>query len=302
MSERKKTTILVVEDDNFAMRFLESQIDEMSYAMMHAENGQKAIDMLQTHEGKIDVIIMDREMPVMDGLTAIKIIKDNPSLREIPIIMVTGADSANAMDEGLAAGVFYYLTKPVQPEMLCSVLSAALREAKKSKTLADELVRHRTSFALIDTCKFKFQSLSEAEDLAVFIANCFPDPKRVMHGIGELFINAIEHGNLKIGYQRKKTLLEAGIWRNEIEKMVLNSDKQVTATIARKEKGIYLVVDDMGDGFEWRQFLKIDPSRAGDVNGRGIAQANMMSFDELIFNEEGNQAVAFVGYDTNLEW
>jgi two-component system cell cycle response regulator len=295
-------TILVVEDDNFAMRFLESQIEDMAYGMIHAENGQVAIDMLGTNADDIDVIIMDREMPVMDGLTAIHAIKENAKWRSIPIIMVTGADGTNEMDEGLAAGVFYYLTKPVQPEMLRSVLTAALREANKSKTLASELSRHRTSFDLIDTCKFKFSSLNEAEDLSVFVANCFADPARVVHGIGELFMNAVEHGNLNIGYDKKGELLDAQIWRAEIDRLQSNTDKYVEAVITRKPNGVYLVVTDMGQGFNWRRYLTIDPSRAGDANGRGIAQANTTSFDQLTYNETGNQAIAFVGFDEQLDW
>ena len=48
--------------------------------------------------------------------------------------------------------------------------------------------------------------------------------------------------------------------------------------------------------------MSIDPARAGDNHGRGIAQANSMSFDELKYNQEGNQAIAFVGKEKALSW
>lgn len=297
--------ILAVEDDHLSMQFLQAQVAEMGHRIIQAEDGEKALSLLKARKGGVDVVLMDREMPVMDGLTAVRRMKDDPELRNIPVIMVTGADSLEEMKEGLDAGVFYYLTKPVEEDMLRSVLSAAVREAEQMKTLSEELARHRTSFNLVETCKFRFRTLEEAESLAAFMANCFPHPERVLTGLGELLINAIEHGNLGIGYDKKTELVEAGIWRAEIERMQNldhNKDKYAEATIAHKENGIYVVIQDQGKGFDWKKYMQIDPARAGDNHGRGIAQANTISFDKLTFNDQGTQAVAFVGYDKKLEW
>ena len=221
------------------------------------------------------------------------------------MIMVTGADTVDDMKEGLDAGVFYYLTKPVNEYMLRSVLSAAVREAQQKKTLAEELSHHRTSFHLIKTAKFKFQTLEEARSLCAFIANCFPEPERVLSGLGELLINAIEHGILDIGYDRKTTLIDRGTWESEIIRMQNlpeNKGKFCNATILHKDEGTYVVIEDPGHGFEWKKFINIDPARAGDNHGRGIAQAKTMSFDKLTFNEKGNQVVAFVGLNKQLDW
>tara|TARA_B100001989_G_scaffold253229_1_gene239035 strand:- start:4064 stop:5020 length:957 start_codon:yes stop_codon:yes gene_type:complete len=297
--------VLAVEDELLSMKFLEKQIKDLGHEMMKAENGQESLSVLQANKGKVDVVLMDREMPIMNGMEAVRRIKNNPDLRNIPVIMVTGADSPDEMKEGLDIGVFYYLTKPVKEEMLRSVLSAAVREAQQSKTLAEELGKHRASFNLIETCRFNFKTLSEAESLSAFMANCFPDPKRVLPGLGELLINAIEHGNLGVGYDQKTELVDAGTWRAEIkrmQKLPAHAEKFAVATIAHKDDGIYVVVEDQGDGFEWQKFMKIDPMRAGDNHGRGIAQARATSFDKLTYNKKGNQAVAFVGHDKQLEW
>ena len=151
--------ILAVEDDLLSMKFLEAQISELGHNMLRAENGQQALNLLEEKKGQIDVVLMDREMPVMDGLQAVKHIKKNPKLRNIPVVMVTGSDTHQEMKEGLDAGVFYYLTKPVDERMLQSVLSAAVREADQARTLAEELGKHKTSFHLIDTCKFKYECM-----------------------------------------------------------------------------------------------------------------------------------------------
>lgn len=297
--------VLAVEDDDLSMKFLSRQIAELGLEIFKASNGQQALEILEAKRDKIDVVLMDREMPVMDGLSAVRLMKDNPALRNIPVIMVTGADSRDEMREGLDAGVFYYLTKPVEEDVLRSVLSAAVREAQQAKTLAEELGKHKTSFDLIETAKFRFRTLAEAESLAAFIANCFPDPERVLPGLGELLINAIEHGNLGIGYERKTQLVDAGTWRAEVERLQQlpqYENRYATATIAHKDDGTYVVIEDAGEGFSWKKYMKIDPARAGDNHGRGIAQANTMSFDKLVYNPQGNMAIAFVGHDQKLEW
>ena len=297
--------ILAVEDDNVSMQFLESQIAALGHNIVKAFDGESALRILSEQKDSIDVVLMDREMPVMDGLTAVMRIKENRDLRNIPVVMVTSADSKGELTEGLDAGVFYYLTKPVDDNILRSVLAAAIREAQQNRTLSEELSKHKASFDLIDTCKFKFRTLAEAESLAAFIANCFLDTERVLSGLGELLINAIEHGNLGLGYERKTALIDNGTWRAEIERM-LESDKYAnryaTATVAHKEDGVYVIIEDQGEGFQWQRYMTIDPARAGDNHGRGIAQANTMSFDKLKYNEKGNQAVAYMSRKGRLEW
>lgn len=305
LHDDRSISVLAVEDDMLSMEFLKAQITDLGHRMFVAQDGQQALAVLEENIKDIDVVLMDREMPVMDGLTAVKRMKDSRTMRNIPVIMVTGADSTEEMREGLDAGVFYYLTKPVDEKMLRSVLSAAVREAEQSRTLSEELGKHKASFDLIDTAKFKFSTISEAESLAAFLANCFPDPERVVSGLGELLVNAIEHGNLGIGYEAKTTLVENGTWRSEVERLQTlpqHAHKKAMATIAHKDGGTYVVIEDRGDGFPWKKYLQIDPARAGDNHGRGIAQANSTSFDRLTYNEKGNQAVAFVGVNKQLEW
>ncbi len=244
-------------------------------------------------------------MPVMDGLSAVALLKKDKALKHIPIIMLTGHSDMADIQSALAAGVFYYLKKPIDEKILRSVLSAALRETKQRQTLDRELQKHKRSFALIDTCVFKFNTLEDAHSLAAFASNCFAYPDTVLSGLAGLFINAHEHGNLKIGYAEKSRLIDQGIWRAEVIKRQSapeNSQKHVTVKIINRTEGVYLTVTDMGDGFEWKKYLHIDPARAADNHGRGIAQARAVSFTKLQYNDIGNQATAFVDHQKPLEW
>lgn len=298
-------TILVVEDDRIERMFMEEQIKDLGHAMTAAENGEQALLKLRDANNPVDIILMDKMMPVMDGLTAVRRIKEDADLRKIPIVMITGAATARDIQEGIDAGVFYYLTKPVNEDVLKSVLSAATREANQMRALNDELGRHKSSFNLINTCKFHFRTLDEAESLAAFMAHCFPEPQRVLPGLAELMLNAVEHGICEIGYERKSELIDSGTLRAEVQRrqsLPEYKDRFAEAVITHKDNGIYAVIADPGAGFQWRQYMTIEPSRARDNHGRGIAQANALSFDKLTYNESGNQAIAFVGKTPPLQW
>ncbi len=298
-------TVLAVDDDAFSQEFLRLQVEKMGHRVIVVENGALAIAVLLGGKESVDVILMDREMPVMDGLSAVRHIKEQPGMGAIPIIMITAAKTPEIIQESLDAGVFYYLSKPLEEKVFHSVLQAAIREARQARTLADELSKHRSSFNLIESCRFNFRTLVEAESLASFMANCFPDPARALWGVSELMINAIEHGNLGLGYARKTKLVESGTWLVEIERIQQlpeHREKKASATVAHKNGGVYVVIEDEGAGFDWKRYLQIDPARAGDNHGRGIAQANAMSFDKLTYNDKGNKAVGFISYTSQLEW
>jgi len=72
--------------------------------------------------------------------------------------------------------------------------------------------------------------------------------------------------------------------------------------LIRREDSVAVRITDQGEGFDWQDYLHIDPSRAADNHGRGIAQANVISFDELEFNTRGNQLTASARLEEELEW
>ena len=163
----------------------------------------------------------------------------------------------------------------------------------------------RSCFQMMRSMQFEFHTLEEVEKLSSYLANFFPEPDRVLRGIAELMINAIEHGNLEIGYDSKAELCRRGLWQSEIEQRLSSanySDRIAEVALTRKDGGIYIVISDQGRGFDWKSHLKINPARATETHGRGIAMANSISFDKLTYNDAGNKAVAYVADTSHFDW
>ena len=291
----KKTSILVVDDNPTALHLIARILEGEGYEITRATNGLEAMNELQGRKDNFDVIVLDRMMPVMDGMEVTGKILADSELKHIPIIMQTAADQPEQISEGIKAGVFYYLTKPIERKTLLSVVSSAVKEVEQRRVLRAEMLRHRMSFGLIQVLKGSCRTLDEAESLSSFLANCFPDPDRALTGISEILINGVEHGNLGISYDEKTRLMDENLWREEVQRRLQLpefKDKKVTVIFERKENTYYLQVTDQGKGFNWKSFLEFDPSRASHNHGRGIAMANMIAFDRLVYNKQGNQVTA----------
>lgn len=298
--------ILAVDDDRTMLMTLEAKLNKHGYRVVTATDGKSASEVIKKLHNKLDAILLDRVMPDVDGLRVVHWLKKQEHLTKPPIIMQTGSDKPEQIKEGLDAGVFYYLTKPIQDEVLKSVVSSAVKESKQTRALNVELGRHKTSFKLMDSAVFHLKTLEEAEGVACFLANCFPDSEAMLPAIAELIINAVEHGNLAISYEDKTKLIEDGSWRNELTKRAnLPEHKNKVVEVFYKHEGDKYVIriSDQGKGFPWPKYINVDPARALDNHGRGIARANMI-FTKLQYNKEGNQVLATLDKSeiTSIDW
>lgn len=292
--------ILLVDDDRTLRAVLAMQLEQMGYEAVEAANGRQALELLEQEGDSLDIILLDREMPVMDGMEFIAQLKAHPRFRKKPVIMATGSGQPEQISEGIDAGVFYYLVKPVSYDVLSTLVSSAMREAMRHKKT--ELVngKQKNSFTLLQEGDFTFSTLQEADALSSLLANSYPEPDRVYPGLLALMNNAIEHGNLGIGLEEKAQLLAAGKLEAEISRRLLkpdNAQKNVQVSYRRTPDAMTVTITDQGQGFDWRSYLEINPERAVQGNGRGIAMAKIESFDTLHYNAAGNQVTASVVLD-----
>jgi DNA-binding response OmpR family regulator len=295
----RKGRLLLVDDDRVTLAMLEHQLSQKGHQVKVAENGEEGLQKLHLHADEIDTVLLDRRMPGLDGIGVVQRMQQS-DLRHIPAIMLTGADSVAEMREGIDAGVFYYLCKPVDIAVLDSVLEAALRQSAQHRQLQAAYQQQQNAYHLLDSARFRYRTLAEAESLAGLLACCFPEPERVLSGLAELLFNAVEHGSLAIGYTEKTRLLGAGLYEDEIAHRMHQPEytgRSVDVVLQRKIDGVYVQITDEGGGFAWQNYLNIDPSRATHNHGRGIAQANAQAFDGLKYNAKGNQVLAMVAHE-----
>jgi len=236
-------------------------------------------------------------MPRMDGISLLKLIRADSRMTEIPVVMLTGADRAEDIVEGLAAGAYYYLIKPATQEVLSRVVKSALEESLKKRELRDRIGQQKNFIRMLNRANFSFQTLQEARDLALLLADISMNPERTVTGYSELLINAVEHGNLGITYAEKGRLLSEDRWADEIEnrlKSPVHAEQKVEVVLHKEADALTVTITDQGPGFKWQKYMQLEPERAFDLHGRGIAMSRGLSFDHLEYLGKGNSVVAKV--------
>jgi len=290
-------TVLAVDDKFTNLEVLAAILKSGGYKVVTADSGEEAWRLLQQEDQDFQAVLLDRIMPNMSGLDVLEKIKAHPILHLIPVIMQTSANAAHEVLEGIQAGAYYYLTKPYQRKVLLGIVQAAIKHFKTQGSLQSELRQNARTWGFLESGIFRFRTLPEARELGPLLANGCPDPERVVFGLAELLVNAVEHGSLNISYEEKSHLEEEDRLDAEIEwRLTLPeyADKYVEVTFVRREGCIEITVTDQGCGFDWQSYLSLDEHRAFDSHGRGIAMARMMSFDTLEFRGSGNQVVCTV--------
>src|SRR3989339_1422582 len=113
-------TILVIEDNEMNMKLMRAVLRAGNYRMLEATDAETGLRLVREHHP--DLILMDIQLPGMDGLSATKIIKTDPDLKDIPIFALTGfameSDKEKAVDIGLAG----YIVKPISVKGLLETL------------------------------------------------------------------------------------------------------------------------------------------------------------------------------------
>ena len=123
-----KRLILIVDDDAKHRRLLTDVLQAEGYATLTAENGELAI--AQARSKKPDLILMDVQMPVLDGLAAVQVLKTDPVTRSIPAIVITALAMRDDRARMLAAGFDGYLSKPIDLKDLRAEVRRHLDEAR----------------------------------------------------------------------------------------------------------------------------------------------------------------------------
>ena len=116
--------ILIVDDAALMRRVLQHILQKAGYQVISAVNGRECLEKVETE--KPDLVIMDRVMPEMDGLEALRTLRANSVTFSLPIIIASAGQEAEDIAEMKAAGADGYVSKPFQPAQLLAAVQQRL--------------------------------------------------------------------------------------------------------------------------------------------------------------------------------
>ncbi len=116
--------ILIVDDLLMMHRLVGQMLTDEGYKVLKAENGKRGYEMTKTW--KPDLVIMDIEMPVMNGFDATRMIKSDPAISHIPVVILTSLGSEEDIKKAKEAGADWFLNKPVSKDNLLETVKKML--------------------------------------------------------------------------------------------------------------------------------------------------------------------------------
>ncbi len=295
--------ILVVDDEPINLAIIKEYLKNIDAKLSFANDGGEAWALLEANPDDFDIILLDRMMPIMTGMEVLDKISNHPTLKKCPVIMQTAMASNSEISEGISAGAYYYLTKPFEADMLRSIVNAAISDQKNNQLLQVELDSISRPIAKMYQAEFGFKTLQEARDLATLIAKVCHDSKKIIMGLSEFLINAVEHGNLEITYNEKTILNNEARWEQEVENRLQNDkykSREALLKFSHNDLGYHITIKDEGAGFIWDNYLEMSPDRATDNHGRGIALAASLGFDKIEYRGCGNEVYLFIAAKRNI--
>lgn len=134
--------ILVVDDEPSVIDTVTRMLARSGYETLSARSGEEAIEIAQEHVPNL--ILLDVRMPIMDGISTLKNLKQIEKLRHVPVIIMTGYASLETAIRSLRLGAVDYLQKPIQIHSLRLAVSDALsRDRLSEEALADQVRKLR---------------------------------------------------------------------------------------------------------------------------------------------------------------
>ncbi|MGN7611393.1 EAL domain-containing response regulator [Magnetococcales bacterium HHB-1] len=207
MSE--KHLIFIVDDDPEARLLLQHRLKKYGYQTRCAADGEEVLTLLD--EALPDLILMDAQMPGMDGFAACEWIKKQRTTRHIPVLMITAFDDAASVDRAYTVGAADFITKPIHWSILRNRLKYLLQriEAQQQLDLANKVYQHAHEGIVVTDYQGVIQSVNPAFiDITGYRAD---------EAVGKN-MRMLKSGRHDAEFYRKMwhTLIHVGCWTGEI--------------------------------------------------------------------------------------
>jgi len=140
LNSLKGARILLAEDNLLNQQIATEILEDEGFIVEIANNGEEAVNM--ANQSQYDVVLMDMQMPVMDGLEATKIIRQKFSNNDLPILAMTANASDADRDKCLEVGMNAHITKPIDPNLLFAGLAKWIKGKNSNSTNNEKVVTH----------------------------------------------------------------------------------------------------------------------------------------------------------------
>lgn len=127
-----KKRILVVDDDKLTLKLCDFILTHKDYEVVTAESGKRCLEYLRDKSNPpVDCILLDIEMPLLNGFNTLSSIRQSEKLMNIPVMFLTSTATPDAVKDAIRLGVSNYLRKPFRPDDLVERVAQLLADSQK---------------------------------------------------------------------------------------------------------------------------------------------------------------------------
>lgn len=120
---------MIVADDSRLIRgIIEKTATAIGFQVFQAANGKEALDLLETNGEYISLVLLDWNMPMMNGIDVLRNMRANDRFKKIPVLMVSTESEEDKIKEAIDAGASGYLAKPFKPDKLTNAIHQVLMQ------------------------------------------------------------------------------------------------------------------------------------------------------------------------------
>ncbi len=283
-------SVLLVDDENIVSDVISEFLRRAGYPHVCARSGEQALKLY--HEHKPAIIITDICMPGMDGIELLRTIhRDNPDAR---VVVMTGYGDENVAIEALRAGASNFIKKPIKLEEFLFIVQAherMIRAHRRQRLPAECIIQESKTLRLPTDNNLIYAA---AYNVTSALHGLLPRQEidAILLALTEALTNAVEHGNLGIGYEAKSEALQNNSYRRLLREKLRDPElarRTITLEFLLTPAEVWIRVTDEGSGFDWRNLPDPhDPQNMVREHGRGLSIIGLF-MDEMGFNEAGSQ-------------
>jgi two-component system chemotaxis response regulator CheY len=125
--------VIIADDSRMIRNIIDKTISTIGCEAIHATNGREVLDLLGARSEEVEMILLDWNMPVLNGLDVLKSMQNNGQYRKIPVLMISTESEEDRIAQIMNAGAWGYLSKPFTPERLINTIRHTLEKKNATK-------------------------------------------------------------------------------------------------------------------------------------------------------------------------